>query len=53
MEDKELRFVNVDKKYLEELERKVARINWLEGYIEGVNDVFNHIELFLQAGKRN
>lgn len=53
MEDKELRFVKLDKKYLEELERKGARVNWLEGYIQGVEDTLNHMELLLQAHKGN
>lgn len=53
MEDKELRFVNVDKNYFEELERKVKRVDWLEGYIEGVDDTLNHLVELLQAYKGN
>lgn len=53
MEDKELRFVNVDKNYLGELERKATRTDRLEGYIEGVDDTFNHLVELLQAYKGN
>ena len=53
MEDKELEFVKVDKNYLEELERKTLRVDWLEGYIEGVDDTLNHLVELLQAYKGN
>ncbi len=53
MEDKEQRFVNVDNNYLEDLKRKAARVDWLGGYVEGVDDTLNHLVELLQAYKGN
>lgn len=46
-------FVNVDERYLEDLKEKAARVDWLEGYIEGVDDTLNHLVELLQAYKGN
>lgn len=53
MEAKEQIFAYTDKNYLEELERKARRVDWLEGYIEGVDDTINHLVELFQADKGN
>lgn len=42
-------FVNVDERYLEDLKEKATRVDWLQGYIEGVDDTFNHLVELLEA----
>ncbi len=46
-------YVMVDRKYMAELEAKAKRTDWLEGYIECVDDTFNHLVELLQAYKGN
>lgn len=52
MEDcNELKFVSVDKDYLDELERRAKKSEWQRGYVEGFNDAICHAERILRAAR--
>lgn len=53
IEDNNANYVTVLREYVAELEEKAARVDGLEGYIEGVDDTFNHLVELLQAYKGN
>lgn len=53
MADNKQEFVTIDRDYVKELEKKARRVDWLEGYIEGVDDTLNHLVELLQAYKGN
>lgn len=53
IEDNNASYVTVDREYVAELEEKAARVDMLEGYIEGVDDTYNHLVELLQAYKGN
>lgn len=53
MADNKQKFVTIDRDYVKKLEEKARRVDWLEGYIEGVNDTLNHLVELLQAYKWN
>lgn len=53
MADNKQEFVTIDRDYVKELEEKARRGDWLQGYIEGVDDTFNHLVELLQAYKEN
>ena len=53
IEDNNANYVTVHREYAAELEEKAARVDRLEGYIEGVDDTFNHLVELLQAYKGN
>lgn len=53
MADNKQEFVTIDREYAKELEEKARRAEWLEGYIEGVDDTLNHLVELLQAYKGN
>lgn len=53
IEDNNSNYVTTDREYIVELEEKAKRVDWLEGYIEGVDDTLNHLVELLQAYKGN
>lgn len=53
MADNKQEFITIDRDYAKELEEKTRRAEWLEGYIEGVDDTLNHLVDLLQAYKGN
>ena len=53
MADNKQEFVTIARDYVKELEEKARRAEWLEGYIEGVDDTLNHLVELLQAYKGN
>ena len=53
IKDNNSKYVTTDREYIAELELKAKRVNWLEGYIEGVDDTLNHLVELLQAYKGN
>lgn len=53
MADNKQEFITIDRDYTKELEEKAKRVDWLEGYIEGVDDTLNHLVELLQAYKGN
>ena len=53
MEEIENNYVTTDREYIAELEEKAKRVDWLGGYIEGVDDTLNHLVELLQAYKGN
>lgn len=53
IEDNNSNYVTVDRECIAELELKAKRVDWLEGYIEGVDDTLNHLVELLQAYKGN
>lgn len=53
MEEIKDNYVTTDREYIVELEEKAKRVDWLRGYIEGVDDTFNHLVELLQAYKGN
>lgn len=53
IKDNNSNYVMVDRDYMAELEAKAKRADWLEGYIEGVDDTLNHLVELLQAYKGN
>lgn len=53
IEDNNSNYVTVDREYIAELEEKAKRVDWLGGYIEGVDDTLNHLVELLQAYKGN
>lgn len=53
MTDNKQELVTIDREYIAELELKAKRVDWLEGYIEGVDDTLNHLVDLLQAYKGN
>lgn len=53
MADNKQEFITIDRDYTKELEEKAKRVDWLEGYIEGVDDTLNHLVDLLQAYKGN
>lgn len=53
MADNKQEFVTIDRDYVKELEEKARSVDWLEGYIEGLDDTLNHLVELLQAYKGN
>ena len=53
MADNKQDFITIDRDYVNEMEEKAKRAEWLEGYIEGVDDTLNHLVELLQAYKGN
>lgn len=49
MADNKQEFITIDREYAKEREEKARRAEWLEGYIEGVDDTLNHLVELLQA----
>ena len=53
MEEIKDNYVTTDREYIAELEEKAKRVDWLGGYIEGVDDTLNHLVELFQAYKGN
>lgn len=52
MEDTNNDYINIDKKYLSELEKKAEEVEWLRGYIQGVEDFVDNLIRIVQAARQ-
>jgi hypothetical protein len=52
MEDTNNDYINVDKKYLSELEKKANEVEWLRGYMQGMEDCVDYFIRIVQAARQ-